>query len=87
MPCYVAFGNEGHVFKRVLEMSAHKTLREVILVSSRVGCSVLLTFCHYSPMFQLITWKQMKILQKAIGDHETKIGNTKDLCDTFLKVW
>ncbi|XP_075813644.1 X-linked lymphocyte-regulated protein 5C-like [Microtus pennsylvanicus] len=33
----------------------------------------------------LITWKQMKILQKAIGDHETMIGNAKDLRDTFLK--
>ncbi|XP_075814259.1 X-linked lymphocyte-regulated protein 5C-like [Microtus pennsylvanicus] len=33
----------------------------------------------------LITWKQMKILQKAIGDHETTIGNAKDLRDTFLK--
>lgn len=33
----------------------------------------------------LITWKQMKILRKAIGDHETTIGNAKDLCDTFLK--
>ena len=29
----------------------------------------------------------MKILQKAIGDHETTIGDAKDLCDTFLKVW
>lgn len=29
----------------------------------------------------------MKILQEAVGDHETKIGNAKDLCDTFLKVW
>ncbi|CAO2621502.1 X-linked lymphocyte-regulated protein 5C, partial [Lemmus lemmus] len=33
----------------------------------------------------LTTRKQMKILQKALGDHETKIGNAKDLCDTFLK--
>ncbi|XP_075812976.1 X-linked lymphocyte-regulated protein 5C-like [Microtus pennsylvanicus] len=30
-------------------------------------------------------WKQMKILQKAIGDHETTIGNAKDLRNTFLK--
>ena len=69
-------------------MSAHKTSREAIPVSSRVGRSIVLTtFCCYSPMFQLITWKQMKILQKAVGDHEAKIGNAKDLCDTFLKVW
>ena len=69
-------------------MSAHKTSREAISVTgSRVGCSVVLTCGHYSPTFQLITRKQMKILQKAIGDHETTIGNTKDLCDTFLKVW
>ncbi|XP_052597250.1 X-linked lymphocyte-regulated protein 5C-like isoform X3 [Peromyscus californicus insignis] len=31
--------------------------------------------------------QQMKILQKAIEDHETRIENAKDLCDTFLKVW
>lgn len=29
----------------------------------------------------------MKILQKALEDHETRIENAKDLCDTVLKVW
>jgi hypothetical protein len=29
----------------------------------------------------------MKILQTAIEDHETKLKNAKDMCDTFLKVW
>ncbi|XP_052597329.1 X-linked lymphocyte-regulated protein 5C-like isoform X4 [Peromyscus californicus insignis] len=33
----------------------------------------------------LIAQQQMKILQKAIEDHETRIENAKDLCDTFLK--
>ncbi|KAL6085262.1 hypothetical protein STEG23_034715 [Scotinomys teguina] len=33
----------------------------------------------------LIVQRQMKILQKAIEDHETKIENAKDLCETFLK--
>ncbi|KAL1764334.1 X-linked lymphocyte-regulated protein 3A-like isoform X1, partial [Sigmodon hispidus] len=33
----------------------------------------------------LITQQQMKILQKAVEDHETKIEHAKDLCDTFLK--
>ncbi|OBS78026.1 hypothetical protein A6R68_19587, partial [Neotoma lepida] len=35
----------------------------------------------------LQTQQQMKTLQKAVEDHETKIENAKDLCDTFLKVW
>ncbi|XP_040596980.1 X-linked lymphocyte-regulated protein 5C-like isoform X1 [Mesocricetus auratus] len=34
-----------------------------------------------------IAQQQMKILQKAIEDHETKIENAKDLCNAFLKVW
>ncbi|OBS69785.1 hypothetical protein A6R68_01674, partial [Neotoma lepida] len=33
----------------------------------------------------LLAQQQMKILQKAVEDHETKIENAKDLCDTFLK--
>ncbi|XP_063136475.1 X-linked lymphocyte-regulated protein 5C-like isoform X2 [Rattus norvegicus] len=32
-----------------------------------------------------LTQKQMKILQTAIADHETKLENAKDMCDTFLK--
>ncbi|XP_040596894.1 X-linked lymphocyte-regulated protein 5C-like isoform X2 [Mesocricetus auratus] len=32
-----------------------------------------------------IAQQQMKILQKAIEDHETKIENAKDLCNAFLK--
>ncbi|OBS64544.1 hypothetical protein A6R68_06918, partial [Neotoma lepida] len=33
----------------------------------------------------LLAQQQMKTLQKAVEDHETKIENAKDLCDTFLK--
>ncbi|XP_036031467.1 X-linked lymphocyte-regulated protein 5C-like [Onychomys torridus] len=33
----------------------------------------------------LIAQQQVKILQKAIEDHETRIENAKDLCGTFLK--
>ncbi|XP_076418950.1 X-linked lymphocyte-regulated protein 5C-like isoform X3 [Peromyscus maniculatus bairdii] len=33
----------------------------------------------------LIAQQQMKILQKALEDHETRIENAKDLCDTVLK--
>lgn len=32
-----------------------------------------------------LTQKQMKILQTAVVDHETKLENAKDMCDTFLK--
>ncbi|NP_001104763.1 X-linked lymphocyte-regulated 5B isoform X1 [Mus musculus] len=35
--------------------------------------------------FSFITQQQMKILQTAIEDHETKLKNAKDMCDTFLK--
>lgn len=64
-----------------------KAAREETAVSSWVGCSVLLTFYHWFPLFQFITQQQMKILQTAIEDHETKLKNAKDMCDTFLKVW
>ncbi|XP_016819050.2 X-linked lymphocyte-regulated protein 5C isoform X1 [Cricetulus griseus] len=33
----------------------------------------------------LTAQQQMKILQKAIEDHETKMENAKDLCNTFVK--
>ncbi|OBS82122.1 hypothetical protein A6R68_23887, partial [Neotoma lepida] len=36
---------------------------------------------------KLLAQQQMKILQKGVEDHETKIENAEDLCDTFLKVW
>lgn len=32
-----------------------------------------------------ITQQQMKILETAIADHETKLENAKQMCDTFLK--
>lgn len=35
--------------------------------------------------FSFITQQQMKVLQTAIEDHETKLENAKDMCDTFLK--
>ncbi|XP_051034329.1 X-linked lymphocyte-regulated protein 5C-like [Phodopus roborovskii] len=35
----------------------------------------------------LIAQQQVKVLQKAVEDHETKMENAKDMCDTFLKVW
>ncbi|XP_021481938.1 X-linked lymphocyte-regulated protein 5C-like [Meriones unguiculatus] len=33
----------------------------------------------------LITKQQMKILEEAISDHEVKLENAKDMCDTVLK--
>ncbi|XP_051034224.1 X-linked lymphocyte-regulated protein 5C [Phodopus roborovskii] len=33
----------------------------------------------------LIAQQQVKVLQKAVEDHETKMENAKDMCDTFLK--
>lgn len=32
-----------------------------------------------------ITQQQMKILETAIADHESKLENAKEMCDTFLK--
>lgn len=71
----------------ILNDRTHKTAREATAVSSWVGCPVLLTSYHWFPLFQFITQQQMKILQTAIEDHETKLKNAKDMCDTFLKVW
>lgn len=55
----------------------------------QLGCMFSFTdfFFHGSPLFQFITWQQMKILQMAILDHGTVLENAKDMCDTFLKVW
>lgn len=71
----------------IMNDRTHKTAQEAIAVSHWVGCSVLLTFYHRFPLFQFITQQQMKILETAIADHESKLENAKEMCDTFLKVW
>lgn len=71
----------------IMNDRTHKTAQESIAVSNWAGCSVLLTFYHRFPLFQFITQQQMKILETAIVDHDTKLENAKEMCDTYLKVW